>query len=84
MGYDLIQPVFRLFAQAVPPDGARDEAKLARYYQARDALALRLDDPTGRQIATTAIHIADYTVEEGSKAIELDVLIADDAYWAAR
>ena len=26
LGYDLVQPVFRLFAQAVPRDGAKDEA----------------------------------------------------------
>ncbi|HEX3868750.1 MAG TPA: hypothetical protein VHV78_18440, partial [Gemmatimonadaceae bacterium] len=41
LGYDLVQPVFRLFAQAAPRDGSpRDETKLARYYAARDALEL--------------------------------------------
>jgi len=33
----------------------------------------------GTAIRTSAIHIADYTVEAGSAAIELDVLISDMA-----
>jgi hypothetical protein len=84
LGYDLVQPVFRLFAQAVPRNGARDEVLLKRYYKSRDALKLELTDGDGRRIPTTAIHIADYSVEEGSSAIELDVLIADEGYWSTR
>jgi hypothetical protein len=85
LGYDLIQPVFRLFSQAVPTDGSsRDEAKLQRYYAARDALHLTLEDAAGLSIPTSAIHIADYTVEAGPSAIALDVLINDETYWAAR
>ncbi len=84
LGYDLVQPVFRLFAQAVPHDGsARDRALLERYYAARDALDLALE-VDGAPVKTSGIHIADYTVEEGSSAIELDVLIGDDDYWARR
>jgi hypothetical protein len=85
LGYDLVQPVFRLFARAVPRDGsARDDATLARYYKARDALALELSDGAGTRIPTSAIHIADYSIEDGPQAIELDVLIADEGYWAKR
>lgn len=85
MGYELVQPVFRLFAQAAPRGSSeRDEAMLARYYKARDALKLELQDAQGRAIPTSAIHIADFTVEEGPAAIELDVLIPDEAYWARR
>jgi hypothetical protein len=85
LGYELVQPVFRLFAQAVPRDGsAKDTEMLERYYTARDALQLRLEDPDGRLIRTSAIHIADYTVEEGSAALELDVLISEDRYWDRR
>lgn len=85
MGYELVQPVFRLFAQAVPKDGsANDDAMLARYYKARDALKLELVSADGRPIPTSTIHIADYTVEEGPNAIELDVLIPDDSYWSSR
>jgi hypothetical protein len=85
IGYDLVQPVFRLFAEAVPrADGAqRDEAKLARYHQSRDALALELVDQSGRRIPTSAIHIADYA-SDGSADRELDVLISDPQYWAGR
>jgi len=85
LGYELVQPVFRLFAHAVPRDGsARDETVLARYYKARDALQLELQDANGAPIPTSAIHIADYSVEEGASAIELDVLIADESYWERR
>ena len=85
MGYELVQPVFRLFAQAVPRDGSRkDDATLERYYQSRDALNLELVDANGTRISTSAIHIADYSVEEGSGALELDVLIPDEAYWSKR
>jgi hypothetical protein len=87
LGYELVQPVFRLFAQAVPrgdEPAAKDDELLERYYKARDALRLELQDGDGRVIRTSAIHIADYTVEEGGSALELDVLISDDAYWRGR
>jgi len=85
LGYELVQPVFRLFAQAVLRDGsAKNSELLERYYSARDALHLQLEDPNGLVIKTSAIHIVDYTVEEGSSALELDVLISEDAYWKQR
>jgi hypothetical protein len=85
LGYELVQPVFRLFAQAVPRDGsAQDQAVLDRYYKARDALKLELHDAGGAVIPTSAIHIADYSVEDGPAAIALDVLIKDEAYWTRR
>lgn len=85
LGYDLVQPVFRLFAQAAPRDNStRDEAGLSKYYAARDALKLELVDAAGRVIPTSAIHIADYTIEEGPKGISLDVLISDEEYWTSR
>jgi hypothetical protein len=85
MGYDLVQPVFRLYAEAVPRADAapRDDAKLARYYKSRDALHLELFDPGGRRVPTSAIHIADYTIDGGGEC-ELDVLIADADYWERR
>jgi hypothetical protein len=84
LGYDLVQPVFALFAEAAPLNGAsRDEAKLERYYAARDALDLKLEDATGRPIRTTTIHIADHEGPSGNVP-ELDVLIADDGYWQRR
>lgn len=85
LGYELVQPVFRLYAQAVAPDlSQQDSAKLERYYKARDALGLELTDQTGAKIPTSAIHIVDQTVEEGPSAIHLEVLIPDDGYWAGR
>jgi hypothetical protein len=79
LGYELVQPVFRLFTEAVPMPGGepRDVEKLARYHAARDKLGLALVDATGRTIGTSAIHIADY----GEEAIELDVLVSDEEFW---
>ena len=85
LGYELVQPVFRLFSQAVPvPGGPRDQTLLDRYYQARSKLRLELSDGDGRRIATSTIHIADYSEEKGPASLELDVLISDDSYWERR
>ena len=86
LGYELVQPVFRLFTEAVPMRGGepRDTEKLERYHAARDKLGLSLVDADGNEIRTSAIHIADYTTERDTKALELDVLISDDGYWARR
>lgn len=84
-GYDLVQPVFRLFAEAVPAPGAdvADQEKLDRYHRSRDALGLSLEDDAGRTVRTTAIHISDYSDRQGG-SIELEVLISDRAYWQRR
>ena len=86
LGYELVQPVFRLFTEAVPMRGGepRDKDKLGRYHVARDKLGLSLVDPEGREIQTSAIHISDYTTEWDKQALELDVLIRDDEYWSSR
>ena len=83
LGYELVQPVFLLFTQAVPMPGGepRDADLLARYHAARDRLGLELVDATGRTIATSAIHIADYTALEGKHELELDVLVRDEEFW---
>src|SRR5436190_23940238 len=65
LGYELVQPVFRLFSQAVSRDGEqRDPPLLERYYKARDALRLELQNDAGQTIQASAIHIADYTAED--------------------
>ena len=85
LGYELVQPVFQLFAQAVPRNTSKkDQALLDRYHQSRDALHLELQDDRGRVIKTSGIHIADYSDESDAPPPELDVLISDSAYWARR
>ncbi|HJQ21926.1 MAG TPA: hypothetical protein VJ867_16400 [Gemmatimonadaceae bacterium] len=85
VGYDLVQPIFRLFAEAVPSPGAdvADQDKLDRYHRSRDALGLSLEDDSGRQIRTSAIHISDYS-DNGGGSIEVEVLISDPVYWQRR
>jgi hypothetical protein len=85
LGYELVQPVFRLFAQAVPHDGGpTNEAMLERYYRSRDQLHLELQSARGTTIRTSAIHIVDYSVEDGSTPLRIEVLISDPAYWNLR
>ena len=85
LGYELVQPVFQLFADAVPLDGSpKNEAMLARYYKARDALNLQLVDAAGRPISATAVHIADYSDLDKARPIEVEVLISDSGYWERR
>jgi hypothetical protein len=83
LGYELVQPVFLLFSEAVPMPGGepRDREKLERYHAARDRLGLELVDASGKRIETSAIHIADYTVGNGEGELQLEVLISDDCYW---
>lgn len=85
VGYELVQPVFKLFTDAVPtPGGAvADTEKLVRYHKSRDALELSLEDDAGRTVKTTALHIADYTHLD-SGTIELEALISDQSYWKKR
>jgi hypothetical protein len=85
IGYDLVQPVFRLFVDAVPTPGGEvgDAAMLERYHRSRDALGLALEDDAGRPIRTSAIHISDYSQQRGG-AIDLEVLISDPDYWSRR
>ena len=86
IGYELVQPIFRLFAEATPMPGGEplDQIKLERYLDARDRLPLQLVDDKGRPIETAAIHIADYSEKRGPDAMSLDVLISDDHYWTNR
>lgn len=85
VGYELVQPVFMLYTEAVPTPGAdaTDPDKLDRYHRSRDALGLSLEDAAGRVIQASAIHIADYSGREGG-SIEIEVLIADREYWKRR
>ena len=85
LGYELVQPVFQLYAQAVPTAGAdaADQDLLDRYHRSRDLLDLSLSDDAGQAIRTSAIHIADYSKQKGG-SIEIEVLIADREYWQKR
>ncbi len=86
IGYELVEPVFRLYTEAVPTaDGdVRDAAKLERYHSSRDALGLTLEEPDGTVVRTSAIHVADYTHDDRAADRLLDVLISDDGYWERR
>jgi hypothetical protein len=73
LGYELVQPVFALFSEAVPLPGGEpmDAEKLERYHAARDRLGLSLVDAAGHTVPTNVIHIADY----GEDDLRLEVLL---------
>ena len=84
-GYDLVQPVFRLFAEA-QGDGSEetaDQTKLTRYYAARDRLGLSLHTSAGAFIPTEFIHIVDFTLEQGPDALGLQVAVRSSHAWRA-
>lgn len=85
VGYELVQPIFRLYTEAVPAPGAAvsDAEKLDRYHRSRDALGLSLEDDSGRLIRTTTIHISDYSERRGG-SMDVEVLISDRGYWKRR
>jgi hypothetical protein len=47
-------------------------------------LHLELHSARGTTIRTSAIHIVDYSVEDGSTPLRIEVLISDPAYWNLR
>jgi len=81
--YELVQDVFRLFADAAPvgSDGTRDEEMIDRYLRARDALGLELVDQRGTLISTTAIDISDYSRETGIEVYEVMVYLKEPECW---
>jgi hypothetical protein len=84
--YAEVQPIFRKYADAIPNTSAlpTDEALLQQYYRQRDELALRIVDASGSVVPTTSIHIYDFTYEAGADALEVDVIVADPAFWESR
>jgi hypothetical protein len=84
-GYAQVKAIFRMYADATRETsaGQTNEPLLQQYYQARDALGLRLTDGEGQLVPTTAIHISDFTDEAGADAIEIEVFLADRSFWAS-
>ena len=83
-GYQLVQDVFRLYADAVPetPGAVADPEKLQRYYNARDALRLEVIDPDGNVVPETTVHV--YERAGSDHPLELEVHIADAGFWRAK
>ena len=81
-GYELVEPIFRLYAEAVPrgADAPRDPETLARYEAARERLALELFDARGRAVPAERLHVTDYASPDGSP--ELEVITDDARFWA--
>ena len=86
VGYELVQPIFRLWSEAMPrdPAGPRDDARLARFEAARARLGLELFDARGGAYAVRSIHISDRTEEDGPDALELSVVTDDPRFWNDR
>jgi hypothetical protein len=93
MGYELLQPIFQLYAEAMRESGkqgsgragsAADVEKLARYHKARETVMLELHDARGRVVPAASIHIDDFQAQHGAGAIALEVRIDDTSFWSSR
>ncbi len=82
-GYQLVQDVFRLYAEAVPktPGGVADSDKLQRYYKARDALGLILVDNNDQPVKGATVHVYEAATNTKEGAFELEVHISDPGFW---
>jgi hypothetical protein len=84
--YERVRHIFRMFAEA--HSGAAtdplDERMVSEYYSERDRLGLTLVDQSGRIIQTMAIHVADFSVEFGEDAYQLEVITSDEKFWESR
>jgi hypothetical protein len=76
--YSLVQPVFRMFAEAEGMSSAdsSNASLLARFYEARDALRLTIHGPRGL-LKSSSLLVRDYSVEAGPDALELEVRVED-------
>lgn len=72
--YDLVRPIFRLFATAqLETDPAARELAVERYRKARAALKLSLIDASGRAVPVISIHIVDTGSLKHLRHLRLDV-----------
>lgn len=70
--YQGVRGVFRIFADAQREAGPASEELVARYYEARDGLALRLESDEGHAVPVGFVHIED-VVEDDDDASECEV-----------
>lgn len=80
--YDRVRPIFHLFVQALRGNGrAPDDALLAQYYRARDALHLTLQTDSGVTIPTIAIQILDMRGVWDVEGCAIEVWISDPTFF---
>jgi len=73
LGYDLVEPIFRLYEAA-----GTDEEALSRYRKSRDALRLELTDSSGTPVVVRELHIRRTASAIGPL---LEVETDDPAFW---
>ncbi|HUQ83648.1 MAG TPA: hypothetical protein VM076_21025 [Gemmatimonadaceae bacterium] len=80
LGYDLVQPVFALYETA-----AGNEAGLAKYRKAREALRLQLADSSGAPLTVEELHVRQAADHESSESgLVLEVQTSDPIIWPTR
>lgn len=78
LGYELAQPVFELFDQA-----GGDDAALARYRRARDALRLQLVDAAGAPISVRDVNVRRTSAATGGvPTYEIEVATDAPQFWS--
>jgi hypothetical protein len=81
--YEELRPIFRLYTEAVPETSRQswDEAKLAAYWQAYDALDLALATADGRILETRGPYITDWNSLGWTDECAIEAQILDEEFW---
>lgn len=82
-GYEHVRSVFRLFSSAQTDAGPHDKELVARYYEARDKLDLRLTTPDGVEIPVSVVHISDFAEGPNDDSYEVEVHFDDRSVFVA-
>lgn len=82
-GYERVKSVFRIFSDAQTDAGPHDKESIARYYEERAKLDLRLVTSDGVRIPTSVVHISDFSDGPDDDSYEVEVHIDDPAFFCS-
>ena len=81
--YESVRSVFRLFSDAQSETGPHDSSMVARYYEERDKLALRIETSEGVTVPTSVVHISDFAEGPDDDSYEVEVHVDDSAFFGS-
>lgn len=79
LGFDLVEPVFRLRADAADAGGAARTELLERYRKASEALPLELVNAAGRRVGASELVVL--LPGDGEATPRLEARIEDERFW---
>ena len=73
--YHMVQPVFRLYAEATANGVSLSSELFEQYYRERDGLDLTVRLSSGEVVPMQCVHVEDFSVELGE--MQITVAVAD-------